>query len=355
VPYLLDQGASNNGQSLQKINGEWEEGIPTPGEANSQDSQPPEEDNPEDTPDDPQDETLPPTTTTPTPTITYKIEPQIFVQILPLVDIPIAGADFIFEANAFGLKNQPLQNAEYQWTFGDGSKTKGQKVLHNYQYPNDYVVSLEVISGKYSASDRLKIKVISSNVVISEVGIVIDNNFIELHNPSTYELNLSWWRLRVDNNYFTIPKNTILLPKNRIKFSAMTTNLFSNQTSLVSLLYPNGSIAFNYVEEADIVQNVQKKEVKISILPSPQTQTASIKNIAQITPTTNQSVEPAYPAGRVQPPQIDENLSLSSTSSPQQIPESEPNKGFFNIWTISLVGIVGLAITGVTFATKLDK
>jgi len=351
VEYSKEQGAYDNNESLQKINGTWVASLPTPGEANSQDSQSPEEDNPEDSSDDPQDETPPSTTTTmttiPTPTTTYKTEPQIFASIVSPRDIPIAGADFLFEANASGLQNEPLQNAEYQWTFGDGSKAKGQKVLHNYQYPSDYVVVLEVISGKYSASDRLKIKVIPSEIVISEVSTIIDNNFIELHNPSTYELNLSWWRLRVDSNYFTIPKNTILLPKNRIKFSSITTNLFLNQNSLISLLYPNGSIAFNYVERADIVQNVQKEEVKTPILPSSQTQSASIKNTIQPTSITNQPSE-------VQPPQV-EDLSLLATVSPPQSPESKSNKGFFNIWTVSLVGIIGLAITGVTFATKLDK
>jgi len=351
VEYLKEQGAYDNNESLQKINGTWVAFLPTPGEANSQESQSGDVDVQEDPP--PEEETQPETSTpTTTSTTVYKIEPQIFAQIIPLVDTPIAGADFFFEAKALGLKGEPLQNETYQWTFGDGARVRGQKVLHNYQYPSDYLVVLEVISGKYSASDRLKIKVIPSDIVISEVGVDFDNNFIELHNPSSYELNLSWWRLRVDNNYFAIPKNTILLSKSRIRLSSRTTNLFPNQNSLVNLLYPNGSVAFNYIKKVVAVKNrvipvVQNSPIVEKTQVTSQTQVASIQEATQNVSTNNQ------PVGVL--PLLVEDTVLLSTTSLQETQEPESNSSPFNKWTISLAGIVSLAVVGVAFATKLDK
>ncbi|MFH1402589.1 MAG: lamin tail domain-containing protein, partial [Patescibacteria group bacterium] len=162
VTYSSEQGANGNGNSLQKISeGNWGACSPTPGAPTASDCLLPiggivvvENFSEEEPPETSQTQLEKPvlTSTTPVSATTYKTEPQIFASIIPLVDTPIAGADFFFEAEAFGLKNEPLLNAKYQWSFGDGAKAEGQKVLHNYQYPSNYLAILEVISGEYSVS-----------------------------------------------------------------------------------------------------------------------------------------------------------------------------------------------------------
>ena len=366
VNYSSDQGANGDGNSLQKINGIWKPAIPTPGEANSQDSQFTEEGSSEDSSDDPQDETSPPTTTTttptstPTPTTTYKIEPQIFAQIIPPVDIPIAGADFLFEAKSYGLLKEPLLNAEYQWTFGDGSKAKGQKVLHNYQYPSDYLVVLEVISGKYSASNRLRVKVIPSEIIISSLKMSLNENFIELYNPSKNEINLSWWRLRSDNLYFTLPKNTILLPKAYLKLPFSVTKLLPRENSVVQLLYPNGMVAFNFVKEKIIEQKLIAPVIGNYEPLSTQNQKVSETKSESFIYTVEKptEIEKSEGAPNNQTASIKDSINEEELNSvgvgPPQTEDTGKFKFPLNKWSLVLGGITLIAVAGVGYATKLD-
>jgi len=347
VEYSSDQGANGDGNSLQKVGGVWVASTPTPGEANPVDSQPIVGGDPEEASNESQDET-PPSTTTATlssaPATTYKIEPQVFAYILPTLNKPIAGASFVFEGDSRGLLNEPLQNAIYQWTFGDGGREEGQKVFYTYQYPGDYVVILQVVSGKYTGTDRAEVKVLPSDLVISDVGFNIGNQFIEIHNPSTYELNLSWWILRNGKDHFTLPKNTIILPKKSLKFSSMTTGFVLNENNEVSLLYPNGSVAFRY--EKEVVPIVEKK-----VIVPISNQVASIQKAIEPVRVVEEPVE-------VEPPQVligDENLlEVATSSQPENPPSQEEKKGLLNKWNISLAGVVSLAVAGLLFTSKLD-
>ena len=348
------------GNSFQKINdGNWGACAPTPGEAttcnlpidgivvienfieddNSYTEEPPETSQTQDD--------------NPVPPVQEYIEPRISARIIPPTDMPIAGADFLFETKAFGIQNRPLQNAKYQWTFGDGSKAEGQKVLHNYQYPSDYMVVLEVISGECSASARLKIKVIPSDIIISELGTDFDNNFIELNNPSAYELNLSWWRLRANNNYWTIPKNTILLPKSRIKFSARISNLFPRKNSQIQLLYPNGMLAFEYAETKKVDPDIPEKTANFVV------KTAFTQNLPPFDANAVQKqpivAENSNQMATIAGAALTPNLTLSGPTSSNPIAKQTAKKSSFNKWTFSLLGIIIIAIAGIIFAAKLDK
>ena len=355
VSYLSDWGANGDGNSLQKINGVWLASAPTPGEANYLSSQPEnggeENDSEEDSPEEPQSEIQ--SQTTPSSVVTpYKIKPQIFGTIILPQDKPITGADFLFEGISCGLKNEPLENEKYQWTFGDGGKAQGQKVLYAYQYPGEYMVVLQVISGKYVGSDRLKINVLPSNITISNVEFSLPNKqFIELHNPSSYELNLSWWRLKVDNNYFTFPRDTIILPKKYLKLSSKTTGLFSNQTNQISLLYPNGSVAFVYKKKEETTQNIPLQE-KIVILPT--NQVASIQKITEPEDYSSEKVE--EDTEKIVSNEDWEIQDISSSQNLQEQPlKLKSKKPLFNKWTVLLVGVVLLAVAGIVLASKLDQ
>ena len=374
VSYFPVEEADDTGNSLQKMNdGTWGACVPSPGAPTSSSCNSQTDDIVDD---DSQTEEQPETASqTQAPTTVsqsiIEIEPQIFSQILPLVDTPIAGADFLFEAKAFGLRNKPLQNAQYQWTFGDGGKATGQKVLYAYQYPSDYLVVLQVISGKYTASSRLKIKTIPSDITVSKIGFDFTDNFIELYNPSTYELNLSWWRLKVDNNYFTIPKNTILLPKNRIKLSSKTTNLFPRENSQIDLLYPNGSIAFKYQEDKQIINSdgdggkIGDFEKTANFAPNgaftPIAEPFDVKStIMPVSNPVQNSNQTAMIAGAIVDQESEEKDIVAgengaAVAEGDRASTTPATRSPFNKWTFSFVGITALAIVGAVFATKLDK
>ena len=226
--------------------------------------------------------------------------------------------------------------------------------MHNYSYPGEYLVVLEVISGEYSTCDKLKIKVIPSELNISKVNMGLNDNFIELYNPSKYETNLSWWRLRVDNKFFTLPKNTILLPQNYLKLSFDVTKLLPRENSVVQLLYPNGMLAFNFlrrIEPKQVNYKPKNKQEETLIIQKPMVYSVekpaenNLNN--QVATIINSSVIKNKSVG-VQPPQ-----SLRVVNE-----EENKKKGKFkfpiNKWSFLLGGIILIAIVGMGYATKLD-
>ncbi len=348
INYLSDWGANGDGKSLQKVGGEWIASSPTLGKVNFED----EDDNSaEEEPEETQQNSSDSSSQSSTPVF---IEKNIKAQIKSLEYLPIAGADFTFEGTALGLEDNALKNAKYQWSFGDGERGNGQNILHSYFYPGEYLVVLEVISGEYSNNDRLKIKVVPSEIIISGINKDLDNNFIELYNPSNEEINLSWWRLRVDENYFTLPKNTILLPENYLKLPFNVTELLLTENYVIQLLYPNGMLAFNFLEKNN--QNlemkttsfiekekiiIQKEVVKYSVEKPKENdfdnQTATIINNSN---SENKS-------GEVEPLHI-------VNDNKEGNKESDGFKFPMNKWSLMLGGITLIAVAGVGYATKLD-
>ena len=45
----------------------------------------------------------------------------------------VAGADIVLEGSAYGFKKEPLENARYVWTLGDGSYKEGEKYSAHLQ------------------------------------------------------------------------------------------------------------------------------------------------------------------------------------------------------------------------------
>lgn len=339
IHYYADWGANGDGNSLQKINGDWKATLPTLGKANfvSENSN----QNQEIIQEEAEEETSSGTNNSP-PVI--PIEINIKANILDLDYLPVAGADFTLRAIATGLKGEPLQNEKYQWTLGDGSKKEGQNILHRYSYPGEYMVVLEVISGEHSTCAKKKIKVIAPDIIISKIGKSLNDNFIELYNPSNYELDLSWWRLQVDGNFFTLPKNTILLPKNYLKLPFDVTKLLPQKNSLIRLLFPNGMTVSSYEEKQEV--------------------TAPVKMVVKpVQAQAQKQEEPLYFSVEKEDVEEKELIKEDSvfTASVQGADFSKENKKesnsffLFDKWFLFLVLVVVLAGGGVVYASKLDS
>lgn len=164
----------------------------------------------------------------------------------------IVGADTAFEGKAIGIAGKPLENARFVWSFGDGGRAEGESVLHAFTYPGMYSVVLDVSSGKYAASHRIKVIATLADISISRVASGVDS-FIELHNKTSRELDLSWWRLKSGSVYFTFPKNTFLLPNAKIVFPFRITKLPIVDARDVTFLYPNGEVAAVYTKDEEAV------------------------------------------------------------------------------------------------------
>jgi len=157
----------------------------------------------------------------------------------------VAGADIVFEASAVGLKKEPLPNARFIWSFGDGATTEGKKVLHAYHLPASYVVLVEASSGEWSATDRADITVATPQVLLWRIVAGADG-FIEVKNNGTDDLDLSRWFLRSGSAFFSFPNGTILRKGNTVPFSSVVTKLIVMNDD-TALLYPNGTEAVRYV------------------------------------------------------------------------------------------------------------
>ncbi|TSD03493.1 MAG: endonuclease i [Parcubacteria group bacterium Athens0714_16] len=245
VLYNKEMGGAGDGNTLQKTNSGWKAGNPTLGSSEITSV-------PSSTPPSPSGQAT--TTVTNNSQTTQQqnftspaFDPQIFAYAGEDRTV-IVGADTIFDAKAIGLNDEPIENALFTWNFGDGSFQKGKKIMHSYNYPGKYVVFLEASSGEYSVTDRINVTALPADIVISNVGRDADKNFIELYNRTNRELNLSWWRLQADNNFFTLQKNTVILPNEKIIFPKSVTNLNITNQSKISLLYPNGSLATSFGE-----------------------------------------------------------------------------------------------------------
>ncbi len=220
------------------------------------------------------------TTTSPTPGFStgssFPVEPQIFANA-GSDKTGVVGADVYFSGQALGLKKESLDGARYVWNFGDGSSREGQNVLHIYLYPGDYAVILNVSSGQYSASDELLVKIVASQIKISEA----DSDFIKISNNSNVTIDLSGWFLRAGNKIFIFPKNTIIKANSNLNIPSINSGL--NPVSTAELLYPNGSLAFSWqkpvVEEIKEINEIKEIKTETEIKPEAeniQEQTAGV-------------------------------------------------------------------------------
>lgn len=180
---------------------------------------------------------------------TESLKPNLFVY----ATVPartVVGADALFEAAALGIKKEPILNARYIWSFGDGGTVEGKKVLHVYHYPGNYVVMVEVSSGEYSATDRKDIAVSAPALSIVHIKEGTDG-FIEVYNGGAADLDLSRWFLQSNQTIFSFPKGTILQARQAVPFPAAITNI-SAVADTTAVLYPNGTVAARYAPPAEL-------------------------------------------------------------------------------------------------------
>ena len=177
----------------------------------------------------------------------------------------IAGADIFLEGKTYGIKGEPIPNARYLWTLGDGSYKEGQNIKHIYKYPGNYIAVLNASSGDVSASDIINIKVVPNELEIIEA----KNEFIKLKNKSGLILDLSGWFLRTGGTVFKFPDHSLISANAELIIPSDVSGLkfFDNNFS-AEILYPNGSPAFYYEK--------QKPAVLPKIIESPNDLSARI-------------------------------------------------------------------------------
>ena len=205
---------------------------------------------------------------------TWTYKPQIFVSSL----VPargVAGAPVTADAFAVGLKKEPISNARYVWSFGDGGTSEGKKVVHIYHYPAVYTVLVDAASGEWSATDRKEIVIVAPELAIPHIKEGADG-FIEIENNGTGEIDLSLWLLRTSSGVFLIPQGTLIGARKSIPFPAEITKLLADGEG-TALLYPNGNTVVTYTAKQETTAEALsapmpvKKEASVSAVPVAET------------------------------------------------------------------------------------
>jgi hypothetical protein len=151
---------------------------------------------------------------------TSKDEPEIFKITTKIISTKTTVAGIPFSVSPLTTTNtgKTFAVGKFIWNFGDGmvkEMNNSNPFDYAYDYPGDYVLTLSYYSGHTSdvvlASDRITIKVVSSEIYVSSIGNGTDP-FIEIENKSSSEIMLSNWVVTAGIHYFVIPSGTTLLP-----------------------------------------------------------------------------------------------------------------------------------------------
>jgi len=324
VTYTKELGGDEDGNSLQLIDGTFVGGVPTPGYGYERGEDGSQEENTPNPPTDGGGEESSSSVQTSNGSVSPITAGKI-TAIAPSDRTVISGATVEYKGQALGIKNEPLSNARYVWNFGNGESIEGKSVLHIYQHPGEYVLVLNVSSGKLSGMDRAIITVIDGDILISRV----DSDIIELQNRENVELNLSWWQLKSGDDVFMLPRDTIVLPGKKLIFANSITELSTFGGRSVSLLYPNGIVAHTY---GDDVPNIpQSNQIqKTAVIPS--------KSPGVIMPTGEMKALEEIPVLE------EEELTASALDS---FSGGEENARTLYVWLLGLFVLMGIAIAGV--------
>ncbi|MDO8510355.1 MAG: lamin tail domain-containing protein [bacterium] len=345
VTYDSSSGAAGDGKSLQMVGSTWVAKPATPGAA--PETALPDLSSPLDPP--AADQAVA-TTNPPQSSAIVPLVPTLTVSIQTSSKTAIAGADVLFEGRVLGINKQPIDNARLIWNFGDGASKEGKNVLHSFSYPGDYIVVLDAASGELAGTARLRLKVVTPDIALSAISQGPDG-FIELVNRSSYELDLSSWRLSNSELFFSFPKNTIIPGHQTIKFATKTIG-FSTLNAKVALLYPNGTVATEY----QAPETPSNREVAVPNEPPPSPAKIEGAPVEQKKVAAKAKKEPSISAvsQSAQTAALIETLPDENTKAPREL-VVEPEKNSY-LWYAAFGGLLTLAVAGyLVFGRKKDE
>jgi hypothetical protein len=342
VCYTIGIGAKDDGNSLQKIDGVWKASKPTPGALNvfsdSGNNGGTDQNENQTTATSSQNSTQQTqTSSSSSGSGGWPVEPQILAKISGET-VAIVGAEAIYRGQTLGLDKKPLINARFLWNFGDGGSKEGETVAHIYSFPGNYTVVLDVSSDKYSASDRIKVKAVVPEIIISKIVFGADGA-VEISNNSNYELNLSYWKINSNGGVFIMPKNTILAPKSSLIFPSKITGLSVGDDT--ALFFPNGSLLTRYESAGKIVGVENKSQVAVPVISVSKKESTA----------NNKSVElkaESAPAGKASAGPSDASDSSGLSAGVGNISENSNNSPIYK-WLLAILGLSVVAGFSVFF------
>src|SRR3990167_6667320 len=217
VFYNSSMGANGDGNSIQKINSIWSAKSPTFGYVNASSAQSSSSSasSQESQSSSANSSSSSAEAVVASGSIAYNYKNEQISAIAGEHKTAVAGADIVLEGKALGFKKEPLLNARYLWTLGDGSYKEG-----------------------------INIKVIPNELPIIET----KNEFIKLKNKSGVILDVSGWFLKAGGAIFKFPDYSLVAANAELMISSDVSGIkFADNNFSAEILYPNGSVAFSYL------------------------------------------------------------------------------------------------------------
>ena len=249
--YDVSLGGSNGGNSLQKTSGDtWISALPTPGigtlEDDSSDSNSNTQDNnTNDSNDGSSNETNSGTASSTSNFVSNTPQAQLSIPKNIIAGVPVK-----ITPSLINVSSPTYNQKSFYISLGDGSQHydyTASAFWHSYTFPGMYVVYFEYVQNPYNPdsgdilSIRKTIEVLPSPIVINNINV---DGSVEISNPSSRDVDMSQWILRSlvsPDMYFTIPKNTIILPGKKILFSSDVTGLSYENLKSLELSLPSGT------------------------------------------------------------------------------------------------------------------
>lgn len=233
VSTLPSYTAAKEGQTLSLINGGYVAGSPTPGAENQIVDAGTSNGNTTQTSTSTEQQLTVPRMSPPSPDI---------IIYLPEEKTVVAGAESWFETFALTRNGNLVPNVTYTWAFGDGGQTTGSSTRYRYVYPGRYVTQVEAGNGNVNGIARMRVRVVSPDMEITQASSGKYGSFIDIKNPNAYDLDLSQWSLLIDGAGYPFPKNTILPAMGTTRFAGLAMGFASttfSTSTIVSVRFPN--------------------------------------------------------------------------------------------------------------------
>ncbi len=171
--------------------------------------------------------------------------------LLPEEKIVPAGADVDYTVKAIDSNKSVIANLNFDWSFGDGGEKFGKDVSYHYVYPGEYTLIVSADGYTSGGQAKMKVLVIKPDILIVKVGTNKEENFIDLKNNTGYDLFLSNFYIKVDNQFYKLPKNFIIAKDKTVHVSGEALG-FKLPAYNVSLHYPNKSLLIEYINFIDL-------------------------------------------------------------------------------------------------------
>src|SRR3989338_1756946 len=290
-------GLSNSGGVLILINASGSDWITAPGTPKAQN---------------PGGAVTPPPSVSPSPPLSSSgssstfDEKKISAEIIAH-ETGIAGAEILFEGKAFGFDGKEIIAQRYIWSFGDGDFANGRKVSHTFKFPGIYQISLNVLSGEFSASAYDSLEIMPSELSISEAGPEKDS-WIEIKNRGPKRVEIAGWIVEAFGKNFAFPSGTFMAANSFLVLTEEISGINLLDAGEILLKYPSGQEADSFLYSGNLsngqsftrigedvkitIATPGKEEGKIAqrvLIPTPFTKTT--ETISQKNPAEDISVE----------------------------------------------------------------